>query len=75
MPILSSNPTAPPYKNGTSALQLFMGCRFEVEMLFVNADELETGVEFAAHEEAQESLISKSAVKRGPNLNFEKVNL
>ncbi|GJV89374.1 peroxisomal membrane protein 13 [Tanacetum coccineum] len=47
----------------------------QVEMLFVNADELETGVEFAAHEEAQESLISESAVKRGPNLNFEKVNL
>nr|GEW26299.1 hypothetical protein [Tanacetum cinerariifolium] len=45
-----------------------------VEMLFVNANELETGVEFATHEEAQKSLISKFAVKREPDLNFEKVN-
>ncbi|GJZ55821.1 hypothetical protein Tco_0611014 [Tanacetum coccineum] len=45
-----------------------------VEMLFVSANELETGVEFAAHEEAQESLISETVVKREPNLNFGKVN-
>ncbi|GKA03029.1 hypothetical protein Tco_0675810 [Tanacetum coccineum] len=47
--------------------------KYTVEMLLVNANELETGMDFSAIEEAQVSLIDETAVNQELDLNYEQV--